>query len=201
MEDFIYKGALFFRRLSYFRTIEDSQRGDLHEGISFSCSHMNTNLKMEVSTSSGEKFVFKDFCSPVIGINNLTYNPLVYCMFGVKDEDITNTFTFIPNECHKFGNYAVIIRDPKEFIKRLENTLGTQNGVIKYTFVKYVSKEDYSGPMGPFFKYDSFSHQKEFRIIYETMCNDKRDSLNLNIGNIENIASIASVDRISWKRT
>ena len=200
MEDFLYNGTLFFQKLSFYRSIENGQRGDQNEGISYSFTNNNPNLKVEITTDLGDKVLWKgtDLLSPITGFDNALYDPLIYCMFAIPNGFNTKGVKKIPKECHDFGRYAVVICDTDKFLKRVECEFKkTQQGELSSTLVKYVNPKVHSGNMGPFFKYDNFIHQNEFRILHESF--PKKDKNNkLMIDNIEDIAVLCPTEKIQW---
>lgn len=57
----------------------------------------------------------------------------------------------------KAADYAVVVKDRREFLKRLRHTFEKNcTGRLNGGLVKYVNRESYNGKMGAFRKYDRY---------------------------------------------
>jgi hypothetical protein len=81
----------------------------------------------------------------------------LFCMFALRHT--SNGFP-VNKKNYKFGDYALVLRDPNEFMNRI---VDKANMRLKANLVEYVNK-DYTGEIGLFKKFDSFAYQSEWRI-------------------------------------
>ena len=85
----------------------------------------------------------------------------VFCMNAVRP-----SFSSFPidERNFRFGDYALILTNPQEFIDRISTHLNVHKIKGKAGLVEYVSN-DYTGEFGPFKKLDSFAYQSEWRLV------------------------------------
>ncbi|EPR5147926.1 hypothetical protein ACU6FY_004575 [Vibrio alginolyticus] len=103
---------------------------------------------------------------PVGGLKN----PIKFRYKNKQDYNMFCVYMLLENEqfkvndaITKFGNSAIVIKDIKEFTRRLiaaakERGLNVYQGPIEY-----VDANSYHGPMGAFRKFDHYAYQSEFR--------------------------------------
>jgi hypothetical protein len=137
-------GNLYCNRLQYYREAELQEIGD----------------KFEATAVSKQWYRLVD--------NDLLSCP-IFCMYTIeaRKQDDTTTILLKDEELKKFGRYAVVITDVKEFIKRINTNLSE----FSYEAVRYIDMKNPEGidkyaifnPIAT--KDNSFNHQKEFRIF------------------------------------
>jgi len=139
----VVAGNLFCNRLQYYREAELQEIADEYEAT---------------AVSKWYKLVDKDLLSCP-----------VFCMYSVevnKQDDLTK-IQLSDERLKKFGDYAVVITDVKEFINRINAKL---NGFL-YEAIRYIDMKNPEGidrysifnPIAT--KDKSFKHQHEFRIF------------------------------------
>jgi hypothetical protein len=102
--------------------------------------------------------------------------------------------TFPINERNfQFGEYALVLMNRDEFMRKIESTLKSQKIVPKANLVEYVD-DDYTGKIGPFRKRRMFSYQSEWRLVCKDGPGGPRE---LAIGSIRNISEIIRSDEIN----
>ena len=140
----VVKGDLFCNRLQYYR------EGELRE----------ISDKFEATAVSREWYKLID--------NHLLPSP-IFCMYSVeaRKQDDISVLQLKDDRLKKFGRYAVVIKDVKEFIKRIETRLSE----FSYEAIRYIDMRNPKGvdryaifnPIATKDKY--FSYQQEFRIF------------------------------------
>ena len=194
MQDF-RDGKLYMNSLAYFKNIEiidDKPRYDSDEGIRSYWQPEQCTLEL-----NGHKF------------NNIT-NPIklyfssnncknIFCMWSISSEnDILRGNIHIDEENKKFGKYLVVITSPKIFLERItsalkDNGLSSQIGLVEYydenTSVSFEENKEI------FHKVSNFSYQQEYRIVVNT--NSYNRPYILNIGNLEDISIILTIDEFN----
>ena len=106
----------------------------------------------------------------------------------------------IPNECEKFGQYAVAIRNGPEFLKRVKKTAELHNYRIAHGLVHYYDPATFSGSfpgiMGAFMKQVKFTEEREYRIVFESRV-IRPGPLELDIGDITDIAMHTTIKEMN----
>ena len=204
-DDFV-RGSLFANRLSYFKQIENRDgRGDKYEGaimprldglsITLTCTDIETGEVSDIT------ILEEDFAAPPIIQPTWLDHSNVFCMYAgysgtFKEISIDNLQCFqkqleIPEECTKLGRYAVLIKDPKEFIRRVRFGAERENYRISWRFVRYYDPEVGTPRLESsldsiFSKSKEYEYQREFRFAIDNG-SVGRNHIILDIGEIDDI--------------
>lgn len=196
MNDFL-DGKIYMNAMGYFKELEASEgtKADNLEGIS---SYLQSeNLVIDVGFG-GKEIRLTGLVGPVT-FENQAYRYLkVFCMYSPEldpnhiDRDMQNIRP-TKQMVHDFGEDLVWIYNVREFQKRFEAAL-SKTGVVKAyarQHVEYYSNGfhgEFDSNNIPFKKHESFSFQKEFRIVLKT---DDRTTnpFIVDIGDIRDICS------------
>ena len=132
----------------------------------------------------------------------------VFCMYSVDFNDLkkipnndTKRTIELPETLWEFGNYAVVVFDVPEFIKRVSKAAFSHLYKVRPGRVTYYDSR-FGLPDIPlnesvaFFKRNQYAHQKEFRLVFNTNtigC----DPVTLNIGDISDISVPVNRDNIN----
>ena len=186
------KGLIYMKNLPYFWKIEnDELRKDpcdgvdtIDNGINGVLLFQNTNRPVCI-----QKWNLKLLPNDSDKIN-------IFCMFALRTEPINYP---IDDRNVKFGNFALIITDPAEFIQRVHSHLCLNHVKHEADLVKYL-EFNHKGEVGLFKKKNSFSYQSEWRLVcYNGPGNERR----IEIGSLSDIADIVPSceinDRIIFK--
>ena len=136
----------------------------------------------------------------------------VFCMFAVHSGQFTRVIPEtigqfrrqleVPAACvGDFGKHAVIVRDVKEFYRRVDSAVHAAGYVSARGLVKYYDPASFSITYSheleiPFFKRNEFSHQKEFRIAMITRSMESEEVV-LDLGrDIRDIAEYCRTEDI-----
>ena len=187
-------GKLYANRLSYFKGIEYSNRGDKHEGAIL-LQPDRTRIKINGRDITG------DLAGATEIQMNWTNNLNVFCMYAAHsgDQDTIavdslsdfNKMMEIPNDCLKFGSHAVVITNASELMKRVKAAALLENYGVHARLVKYYNRRRFHGgspeEIEPIFnKRDEYQHQNEYRIAITGV--EGNAPLILDIGDISDIS-------------
>ena len=193
-------GRIYANRLSWFRRIEeldDSGRGDAHEGIlgwfqpgrgvfKWGDIDMMPHIDRPIEIRSNRLDHFNLFCTTYGWVDERVLN-------GLSDEypgELSNTLT-IPKRWLSLGQYAVVIKDVQEFIRRMKEAADAKSYVIGQKPVEYYDPDTYHGVVSStdaiFRKQDRYRYQHEFRFIIATPTEGDEPVI-LEIGEIHDIA-------------
>ncbi|WP_152983431.1 hypothetical protein [Stenotrophomonas chelatiphaga] len=173
-DDFL-RGELYLNALTYFKKLEGDQlRGDGDEGV------VSAHQVNEVSVLYRGSWVPLPVRGPVRTHDERFDNLNILCIYMLSgDPDVE-----FDRRNEQFGSCAIIIRDLREFLSRVRIAAAKQNWEVFPDPVKYVEEETYEGRMAPFRKFDHFSYQREYRIVFKT---EAKGPCKLDIGDIRDI--------------
>ena len=195
----LIRGKLYANTLRYFRNIEgDSTRGDPEEGA---IMPQLEDLAIELTstnTTTGE----------VDKITNL------FCMYAARTGQFTtvseqNIAGFqkqleMPKDCQEFGSHAVLIKNPSEFIRRVNLAAEKKEYKVHSGLVQCYDRDIGTPPIHSpiqtlFLKRKIYEYQKEWRLAIDTGTTTDCPII-LDIGGIEDIAvQISTPDLISFQ--
>ncbi len=184
------EGLIHSKTLQYFRNkeIEDFKlRRDISEGAISSTKL--TSLELFVD---GKKLPL-DFIKGRLNTFDPSQNHThIFCLYSISN-DFINGKPFVDDRNIKFGDSALIILNPKEFIRRIEqNTI--KKFKIKYEPVSYYEEDGSYENLTIFQKPSYFKYQNEFRFHFDII--DEND-LEFKIGSIEDISMKIDSDKLS----
>lgn len=167
-------GEVFMRAIACFgdlsRRSGDSNnqfRGDSLEGFSFSFeNHHNPYAYMEDSNGNISEIV----PNQVGLIDVLTYREKIFCLYALEYNEESGLFIKPDLRIADFGDTAVIIHNPQEFLYRTCSEMLKRFGDDFWTSfmrVNYNVEFSTSQPYDEFCKSPSYSWQKEFRIALD----------------------------------
>jgi len=97
----------------------------------------------------------------------------------------------------RFGNHALVVTNPQQFIDRTASYLKTQGINGRADLVEYVD-DNYAGEIGPFRKLKRFAYQSEWRLV---CFNGPGGPRKIVIGSIRDISTIMPSKEINEKIT
>lgn len=200
-------GKLHINRLSYFRKIEEigeANRSDRHEGVIGWLQPGKVIFKI-----NDFEIPPKDMAGPISIQMNYHGNINVFCIYAAhsgKFEYLTEESLpefrkqlEIPEDCLRMGEHAVIIRNSKEFIHRIEEAVKSKGYRGSAKLVDYYSSEEFSGHFteqeAVFKKRIEFQHQREYRIALAGFPGD--GPITLEIGDIRSFAQMCDVSDVN----
>lgn len=195
MEKLLLEGEVFCKPFNYFKVFEqESFRNDKYEGASY-IEQINNIKLLDPKTNR----LFATAKSGQLYKHNLNDSGNIYCLYGIETSTLdlssgeTKAFNLDMNGFN-FGDTAVVIYDPKEFIRRVKIEVKRNQFSFQYSPVVYYDHEQYQGELSPFYKSKIYSPQNEVRFWIP---NKFENDLCFNIGNISDIATLLPKDEIS----
>jgi len=105
----------------------------------------------------------------------------IFCMYALRSA--SGSFP-VHEKNYKFGDHALILTNPQEFINRLSVKLNTESFRPEANLVEYYD-DTYIGKVGPFRKPDRLAYQSEWRLVCYDGPGKARE---IRIGSIEDIS-------------
>jgi hypothetical protein len=114
----------------------------------------------------------------------------IFCMFALRP-----AFGSFPvdEKNFRFGEYALVLLDPQQFINRIHEKLKVLRIEHKANLVEYVPN-DFSGRLGPFRKRETYRYQSEWRLVAYKGPGCERK---IKIGSIDDISTIIASSEIN----
>jgi len=172
-------GKLYLNTNKFFGEIDgsDAVRFDPFDGIDESLQVK----ELSIAAPGGDWTPIGGIINPVVSRSRESEKLNILCMYALSDQrdqpfDSKNL---------QFGNVAVLIRNPIEFIRRVKSAGSALDKQVFHGPVEYVDKLTYDGVMGPFKKFAELAYQNEFRLV---LTNGTGRHCRLDIGDIRDIA-------------
>ena len=185
------EGLLYMNNLPFFWKLEDQElRGDAFDSVD------------KIERGKNGIITEKDCNANSINVTNWTLgiHPSepdkinIFCMYALRPE---KGMYPINKKNYKFGNHALILTNPQEFINRISSHLNKHAIKAKANLVDYID-DNYIGEIGPFKKLRRFSYQSEWRLV----CYDgPRIERKIYIGSIQDISIIHRSKEVNKKMT
>lgn len=180
LEALLNDGVIYMNNIDYFRKYEESQpehlRGDRYECFDYISQNNKAIILDESSIEFENVTVFE---------NRKTYPGYLYCMYAIHTDDSNSQ---IDSRMLEFGEYAVFIYNPKEFINRIRSYCEDHKLHPNCFPVKYYDETVENGLLHPFMKRGKYSYQNEARIYIHSY--NPQDNIVLKLGSIKDIACL-----------
>lgn len=204
-EDFL-RGTLYSNRLAFFKKFEEdakANRSDRHEAV------VGWYQPDKISLTLNGRDI-KDLVAPV-SLQMVQHNDLnIFCIYAahngpfevITDENIFDLrdHLYIPPDCLKLGDYAVVVTQAKPFIDRVVGAAKDEGFGLKAGLVEYYDPSLFSGNFSEdeavFRKRKEFQHQREYRFSFDTGTSGD-GPIKLNIGDISDIALLCSTSEVN----
>ena len=194
MEKLLHKGEVFCKPFKYFTAAEQgSLRHDKYEGSAYITQIRNIELLDPITNKP-----FAKATSGQLYYHHPGDKGNIYCLYGIEtgsldlSNDIIKAFNLDMNGLN-FGDTAIIIFDPGEFIQRVKNEVERVGYIFQYSPVIYYDEKKHQGELSPFYKSKRFNLQNEIRFWIP----NKLDiDLTFRIGDISDIAKLLPKDDI-----
>lgn len=206
MDDFL-NGNLYMNCLGFFKKVEDAENTqfDSKEAIKsyLQPDDLQIVIKYRDQVINLDK---KDLAGPLI-IQNHGYNNLKIMCFYTPFIDYTDlegsqkNLKITDKMKKDFGEHVILIKDFAEFYKRLETAVNIHNDINTCIYKKVDYFPDtFHGSFDdeeiPFKKHESFTFQKESRIVIRTEQHDE-NPLVLKLGDIRDICLSFTVEQFN----
>jgi|ERR1035437_2684976 hypothetical protein len=160
IHQFVGEGLLYMNALAYFTTLEaQSVRRDPDEGAAHVLHHEGVRIGFKEKAEDTYKSI-GPLAGPLRFRGAESLKPNVFCMYGLR---ASTAFSLVDPRNFAFGDTFVLLKDGDEFLARARRAALNSGHTMECRAVEYVD-EAYSGPMGPFRKYATFSYQSEVRL-------------------------------------
>ena len=116
-----------------------------------------------------------------------------YSLFYISEEQTRNENHFsIPENMKKYGDYYLVIKNPRKFIKMLIMAFDKKGYKYIYDTISYYDPTKDHDKLGFFHKANNHSNEKEFRILIES---ELGYPVILNIGSLKNISDVMHINQ------
>jgi hypothetical protein len=158
-DDFVRRGIVLFRSLSYFRQTEDPERGDPFES-------------MHVDRPGGGVSITNQRTGTVItgdfAFINRVQADLIYCFCLSRRKNPELFKQFQSDVCVEIKDVTEFHRRWRRAVNKLKSSAEWEllHGDVTYFRMDRASPIDVKNPRNiPFFKLEKFSHQNEYRLV------------------------------------
>lgn len=178
-------GSISLAHFSFYKNPDKdiSGRNDINEGV----ISINTPDKVQLSFAVEHEFGAsppKEEFQQLLGLTGLikfhvaeNYDCHLFCCAAVNNYSIG-----IAPELAGDRSHFVVFRNPKDFIKRLDDAALAQGLGFRSDYVEYIEINDHPTKEHFFYKMKEFSYQKEIRMgVYG---HKSKDRITLNVGDI-----------------
>lgn len=186
--DFLESGAILLRNLPWFRYVE--------------ATTSNSSLIKQLQQGGGSPYDYYSDSGP-IGIDGIPFQSFGPIKFSVPQEDnkylfclsrfkpLENDQLHIHEKFLGFGDYAIVILDSDEFIRRFEEAVSQISETRSYMGhnVEYFDPTALEGRRDLWCKESQFKWQNEYRFMWETL-HIQEEVIMLHLGNLSDIARI-----------
>jgi len=195
----LYKrGEVFMNYLRFFKEdTKNKERKDISEGAS-QIDQVNW-LKIsskEISLEMARHGLPNKITSALVREYDPNRSGNIYSMMGL-DPLFIEQVGQIDEKNMDFGDTALLILKPGEFLKRLESAIHNSGLKSFYDKVTYYDEKEYSGPLDVFHKPLTYAHQLEFRFFIPSLENKP---LKFNVGSLEGIAQMIPAQDLLKKK-
>ena len=183
--DDLCKGNLRFSTPKKFRDMEENEgercRSDINEGLIEAVAKTEGYIEFDnekIHVNIDDLKIYED-CQ-------------IFSMYMVKFDDETALMSPINSEVGNFGEWAVLIRNPANFISKIK-FYGKRHQKLEMEANEVI----YDGKPGLFHKSPEYSYQNEYRIIIRPKIKDEH--FIMRIRNIEDICSVVKTEELPQK--
>lgn len=181
------EGVLYMNTVQHFSTIEDKEaRGDKLEGADEICQGERGTVrpsKIGAVASPVGSWWIETRSDEAERMN-------IFCMYAARPT--VGSFP-VHERVSDFGDFALVLREPDQFIRRVASVAKSEGISIKANLVEYVD-DGYTGELGPFKKLRRFAWQSEWRLA----CYDGPGAARiLSIGSISEISALMQSSEVN----
>jgi hypothetical protein len=189
----LINGEIFFNLPTYYNSSDNEEIGDNNEGAEWID---NSEVKSIRAEYAGNKiFNFTPIPNSISKITQYDNYFLSFSLYTIYKSAFNESGIFKVDSKMKNSNYdnAILIEEPFEFLKRIEEKLKLEKINYEMDSVNYKNLNIGKIDLTPFDKKIEHSHQNEFRIIIENLNNSTKT---INIGSIEKLCKIVPSEAI-----
>ena len=192
--DFL-SGRLYANTVRYFRELESKGQGDRHEGLVGWFQPTRGRLTIE------GRDITPDLAGPIGFSRNDILSHHLFCLYcghtasispDASDEEVKARMQ-LSVQSEDFGEYAVLVRNVKEFLDRVQRALDKEGFEWRRGLVGYYDPNTFHGPFteeeAVFRKRLEYGHQREYRFAIDTG-NTGNSPLSVEVGDLSDIAEL-----------
>jgi copper chaperone CopZ len=192
------EGEIYCNTIHYFSKLENEDlRKDKNDGIAELKQVYNIKFKVKgkiIATSERAQLYLRN--------NEDKGN--IFCLYGIETEKLnleknTQQKLNLNTESIDFADYALIIFDPSEFVKRVKAKVEKNGYKFQFSPVTYYDDQSHNGELTPFHKSNKYKHQNEIRFWIP---NKENVPLIFKIGSINDISFLIAkkdLDKIEYE--
>lgn len=184
------EGFLYCKPLKYFSELEDNiHRGDELEGVTAIMNLDGAKLRMKDVDAPDSEYSNPMMVSTGKMLHKADHaKGNIFCLYSMcVTKDALGKNHVITDDAKAFGDHFLIIKNYREFLKRIEAKIAELGMKGNFGFINYKDFAGYTGKKSHFEKDLLFKDQQEFRIFIN---NEAEEVLNLQIGSLADISEI-----------
>ncbi|MDP3705666.1 MAG: hypothetical protein Q8R24_07110 [Legionellaceae bacterium] len=196
-------GNLYMNTYNYYRKIEEKiNRGDKQEGVA--SSYRAETIKISITNSNGKPVPIGGLINRVNFMHPFDHQINIFCMsvFEPDFSEFKNINFKVDRRFNAFGNKAVLIIQPQEFIDQItKNINGKTSSPCSNKFFDKVDylPEEYNGTIGCFSKFAQYEWQNEWRLAIQDSTRFGSEPITLKIGDISSICRVYDTESLISK--
>ena len=178
------EGHLYCNTLRYYRKLEEKKvRGDQHEGRGLIKQAKRLDLVIE-NKIVGTSFSAQLYADEPKLIGN------IFCLYGFESKKLDYSSyelqeMVIEDSNKGFGDFALVIHNPKEFKDRLQSFLSKNSIPFEFEPVYYYDPLTTDAKIDQYCKSNIYSYQNEVRLW---LPNNTEEPRSIRIGNLSDIS-------------
>jgi hypothetical protein len=191
LELLLKKGRIYINYANYFKRESSHGRFDITEGRQTIIHSKDAVLEVKVPEEKEWKKlkvktgIFENY----INIDRV----FIYCLFCILASETKEMPRFeLTNEIKEMGESYLLIKNSREFMRRVVLGLNQNNYNHEYSIINYYNPESDHKKLGLFYKQEKYNYQKEFRILVES---EPAEHIQFDIGSLEDIAEICPTNK------
>lgn len=195
--DLYDNGHVYLNTFEYFRAAEvnDDGRADVNEYITkYHAGEAMDPLEITLTATLNDGEIIDIPLSRAGGVSSIVMNCLekkyshLFCMSLIDKDWISENGTILDRTNIAPGkDWMLIVQNIPEFNRRLKLAIAQQGfGACEARPIEYINAENYSGEVGCFKKFNTYSHQQEWRLAVN--CPNKAEPQHLYLGSLADIA-------------
>lgn len=200
LKSLLNNGELFFNSTENLNKIQilNKEQGDENEGAEWIENVQFSEIKVNHPTLG--EYKFKPVSNTLGKLTQFNHNYLTCSFFIITTNDFENSNILKVNEkMLEFGEYALIIKEPKIFLDNIIEALEFENFDYSARKVEYKNlNSEGRVQINPFIKKLEHRYQKEFRIIIKNQLDPKLIQIK-DIGKIGEIVTSKFIVESKWE--
>jgi len=194
LQKMLQSGQIRFGLIREFMESNETERGDKFEGAYEIINNGFTEITSQHPTLGTHTFKLDPNLPARLMQTNMDPHCSFSCYALTYEMFCESTVHDIDKRLLEFGEYAIIIKNPREFISRIHKELNNKGFKAEANLIEYLNFNQ-DGKISPnfFTKSDELKHQNEMRLLIE---NAEEESVTIEIGSIRDIAVLITAEDV-----